>query len=659
MTQSRWDASGLLQQILPRLRVVSGPDQKGECVCWCPFHPDGQGKPPHAPDLRVSERGYYCFRCKAKGSLRDLARHLGIEAGGQGRRLVATWDYYTPDGSKKLFEKCRFETPQGKTYGLRRAAPEDWPNCPHRGDCQADRRDCREGWIWNLKPKPCSPAPPPALYNQALLQRVGDEWVHHPEGEQSCDVLVELGYIAVCNPHGAGEWRREYSEALRSLQVVIWVDADDPGRKHGQLVAQSLFGQAKSIRIIDLYPDRNDGSDVVDWTAEREAQGRDRDSIREELDALIAQAPGWRPRTQDTLGTSLPTMGSAVGSEVTGQERVQGVTLAALRRKAKEGGVQAETLPVLGEVQPPIFQRGLSHILASPPKAGKTTLLYHLAKEWAGAGRSILFMSEEAELVWCRRLEADDAEEEVLERITLVAALGEGAMSLLDRMCHGSEEIVILDTAKILGVEDENDAATVNRTITPWVVEARESGKTLIVAHHMRKGGGRAVEALAGSYSWAAVFDTVIEIELDEQDSRRRLRAVGRLLPSCKLLYELRGNDLVLLGSPEQVELGAAKERAFEALTGEWQTTAQLHNALGDPKPSQEQLRKALNSLAAEGSIERDPPWSEGPKQGAAYRWRTGPPPATSLPTATSLVGSEVGGSPQGSLAMPPATGGQ
>ena len=65
-----------LEEILRHLRVARGPDARGEYVCWCRFHPDGQGKPPHEPNLHVSQRGYYCHACKAKGSLKDLARRL-------------------------------------------------------------------------------------------------------------------------------------------------------------------------------------------------------------------------------------------------------------------------------------------------------------------------------------------------------------------------------------------------------------------------------------------------------------------------------------------------------------------------------------------------------------------------------------------------------
>ena len=43
------------------------------------------------------------------------------------------------------------------------------------------------------------------------------------------------------------------------------MDADKPGRKHGQKVARALDGVAASVKVIDLYPERNDGSDVFDW----------------------------------------------------------------------------------------------------------------------------------------------------------------------------------------------------------------------------------------------------------------------------------------------------------------------------------------------------------------------------------------------------------
>lgn len=43
---------------------------------------------------------------------------------------------------------------------------------------------------------------------------------------------------------------------------------------------------------------------------------------------------------------------------------------------------------------------------------------------------------------------------------------------------------------------------------------------------------------------------------------------------------------------------------------------------LSDPKPSDDQVLKALNSLAVEGKADRDPPLSAGQRPGTTYKWR-------------------------------------
>ena len=89
----------LLQAILPELRVHGGPDRRGEYTCWCPFHPDGKGKPPHQPNLQVSERGYFCHACKANGGLKQLAERLGVSLGASDRSPEATYDYRDEGGN--------------------------------------------------------------------------------------------------------------------------------------------------------------------------------------------------------------------------------------------------------------------------------------------------------------------------------------------------------------------------------------------------------------------------------------------------------------------------------------------------------------------------------------------------------------------------------
>ena len=69
----------LLELILSKLDRGDAPDRKwpdskGDYWTLCPFHPDG-----HHGSFHVGPRGYKCFVCGKGGSLRDLAKHLGIE----------------------------------------------------------------------------------------------------------------------------------------------------------------------------------------------------------------------------------------------------------------------------------------------------------------------------------------------------------------------------------------------------------------------------------------------------------------------------------------------------------------------------------------------------------------------------------------------------
>ena len=47
----------------------------------------------------------------------------GPTEGSTGRQLLRTWDYWNAEGSQRLYQVCRYEKPQGKTYGVRRPAP--------------------------------------------------------------------------------------------------------------------------------------------------------------------------------------------------------------------------------------------------------------------------------------------------------------------------------------------------------------------------------------------------------------------------------------------------------------------------------------------------------------------------------------------------------
>jgi hypothetical protein len=106
------------------------------------------------------------------------------------------------------------------------------------------------------------------------------------EGEQKADLLTAWNLAATCNAEGAGKWTAQHAQYLRGADVVILPDNDAPGREHSQDISNSLEGIAARVRILEL-PGLASKGDIVDWAE----QGH----TREELDALVEQAPEPRP----------------------------------------------------------------------------------------------------------------------------------------------------------------------------------------------------------------------------------------------------------------------------------------------------------------------------------------------------------------------------
>ncbi|MGD1095116.1 MAG: VapE domain-containing protein [Bryobacteraceae bacterium] len=173
----------------------------------------------------------------------------------QTRRIVATYPYVDETG-RLLFECVRFDP-----KGFSQRQP-----------------DGIGGWIPNIQGV------------RRVLFRLPDlkdaDLVLVVEGEKDALKLVDLGYIATCNPMGAGKWRPEYSEQLAGKNVVIFPDNDEPGEAHALRVAQSLGARAASVRIARVPI----GKDPSDWIA----AGATREDFDKAIEAAVI------PSTDDT-----------------------------------------------------------------------------------------------------------------------------------------------------------------------------------------------------------------------------------------------------------------------------------------------------------------------------------------------------------------------
>ena len=159
----------------------------------------------------------------------EVDRIVG-QAPATNRRIVKTYDYEDEHGVL-LYQVVRYEP---KTFRQRRP-------------------DGCGGWIWKTK------GVPQVLYRRSKLKDA--ETVIVVEGEKDVESLERLGFVATCNPGGAGKWRREYSDLLSGKRVIVLPDNDAPGKEHADQIVATLIGKAAEVRLAIV----GKGKDVTEW----------------------------------------------------------------------------------------------------------------------------------------------------------------------------------------------------------------------------------------------------------------------------------------------------------------------------------------------------------------------------------------------------------
>lgn len=284
--------------------------------------------------------------------------------------------------------------------------------------------------------------------------------------------------------------------------------------------------------------------------------------------------------------------------------------------------------PIMGHFG--ILAKGSSGLLVAYPKAGKTSLLAGLAEEWASLGYSVLFLSEESRMIWFHRLRTPSHH---LGGVEVAFALNWSKREMILEIAGGTEDIIILDTTRLLGIDDENDAGQVSKALTPFIAICQEEGKTLLAAHHAGKESGRGIKGAAGSHAWAGAVDSVMMLEHDAKQDRNTLSVTSRILcPVSSLMYQWKPpGRLIPIGDTEGVALDDIAERLLRVMGDEWVTAGELRKTIGEPRPGGEQIRRALGKLIESEVIERDPIADGTSRPGVIYHWRSSQPP-TNLP---------------------------
>ena len=239
------------EAILARFECVRRNGNGG--MAKCPAHADKN------PSLSFrEENGRMLLNCFAGCTVEAICAAAGIEKadlfsyGAPASCVVATYDYPDEAGAL-LYQVVRYEP-----KGFRQRRP-----------------DGKGSWTWHLQ------GTRRVLYHLPEVLAAKDVLVC--EGEKDCETARGMGLVATCNPQGAGKWRPEYSDSLQGKRVCIIADADEPGRKHAQDVAASLWGRVESLKVIEGLG----AKDLTEWVGHG--------GTREALLDLVGNTIEWKP----------------------------------------------------------------------------------------------------------------------------------------------------------------------------------------------------------------------------------------------------------------------------------------------------------------------------------------------------------------------------
>lgn len=290
----------------------------------CPAHEDGQAS------LSIAEGndGRVLLKCHAGCDYKRIVSALGVEErdlfDADATPATATKKstpskstskaFTTADAAQKAYERTLGKPTHSWTYRDRETLAEvgrvlRWD----RPDGKKDIRPLsRHADGWRLEHM----AEPRPLYGVEFLEDA--DRVYVVEGEKCCGVLSlegGLGLASTTSSGGSNVASKTDWSPLAGREVVILPDADKAGRKYAEEVASILLklDPPAVVRIVDLAPDADDGSDVADFVSEGlcgasnpESREEEKKFLRGVIEKQAAETEPLQPKAA-TASTPLAT----------------------------------------------------------------------------------------------------------------------------------------------------------------------------------------------------------------------------------------------------------------------------------------------------------------------------------------------------------------
>lgn len=275
------DTEAALQKLLAackrvrELPITDADRAKGIVRKWsacCPAHDDRR------PSLSIALKaeGTILLNCHAGCEAADICKAAGLS-------LSELFPPGSGDGAppRRVEAEYIYQDAHGRPYMMiRRFVGKDFDTLRYEGG----------EWISGLNGRE------PVLYRLPEVLRAIESGrvIFVAEGEKDVETLRRLGFVATCNPGGAGNWRAAFTEALIGASLVaILPDADHAGIDHALKVAKSLHEAGIRCKIVEpFYGGPGTKRDVSDAVAEGLSAEALKEIVRATPD-FTGQAPPW------------------------------------------------------------------------------------------------------------------------------------------------------------------------------------------------------------------------------------------------------------------------------------------------------------------------------------------------------------------------------
>lgn len=542
-------------------RALGGKPSGGGFVARCPAHDD------KTPSLTIADGDSgVVVKCHAGCSQRDVidalrARGAWPDNGDRPSSPREEYDYLDASGAKVV---------------------------------TVVRRDLDDGKRIHREPKGVrKPAGGYPLYRLADVTARADLPVLIVEGERTADCAHDLfgdRYAVATTIGGAGKAGQSDLSPLADRDVVIWPDADAPGRTHAEAIAGQCA--AASVRIVatDGLPEGWDLADAPPPEFDREG------GLNDSLPYRVGRETGMN-------------QGGAVGWEFIPQD-----------------DFMARPIPEDDYAVDDLFPRGGVSLAVGKPKCGKSTGL-RVAAVAISRGDPYLGRTTRRGKVLYSTLE---------ERLPLVqrhfAAMGvagkgnlyihtgpapaDDPINALDHILADMRPVALIADPlfKLFRVGDMNDYTQVGEALEKAIALAQRHNVMILGAHHGRKAGGDEGDSVLGSTATFGAVDTLMTYARNgDMRTVSTIQRDGKDMPETVLKLDLDTGWLTAGGTKTEAQAAELAQDvfAFIAETSEPVTIEEIISAMeGRAKTIREAVRQLVNSgrLSVAGrGVKNDP----------------------------------------------------